>query len=676
MRNPIRQDASVVICLVFTTLISRIFLRSYGYDQYDVVLFKYGIDNLTPIHAPGYPIFLVFGRFLIYFTGNSLDSLICISIISSMVFVTSTFLIAKILFNDRFVALSSAILIMTNPTVWLYGIIGMSDMFQAAGVSLVVLFCAAAMKYNKSKFLYVSFIIFGITLGIKLSHALLIPLLIYTYIKVKDEKSIPKSLASFVVPFLAWSLPFYTLMASPQLKQATSGILIRDFSAFNVLQYGTLNKIKELFAYSAFIHYTYTILLLSILIFIIIIFYVIVYFGTKNEKIIKIKIDYSFSSIKRLFNRYNPQVFLVLWAAPYIAFNYIVLAPRLRYYLPVYPAFVFLALFLLNNISKLDTQKSLGTLNKYIPIILIFIIVAFSTYISLDTVSTYHENLDTRSQTILYYKDIGLKNAENGKESTVIINSVWGGRMDFQFYNIIYNSSFYTNMLETINYQPLKYPVSEKDLKESETKLISLMHDKYMKNKEVFLVGDLIGPPSPVDNIIFKLEKINTFYRPREWIIDDPQGYISIYRYTSLGEPLWSESNKIETTRSDFPIRDLKIGKLEDGNLYTFLFSHAPNTGIKFTNFSVTVPGNGSVKINILYGFAEGAQNTNGVNFWVFINGRNVLLDKKLYTSNLSTFSYNLSELKETKVDISLGIDPNGNNAYDWAVWIPTIIIK
>lgn len=669
-----KKDVCIISCLAFIAFFSRIYFRSYGYDQYDVTLFKYGIDNLTPVHPPGYPVLLLLGKFLNYFTGSSVDSLIYISIISSVVFIISTYLISMILFDNRLISLLSAVIILVNPTVWLYGIIGMSDMFQAACAILIVLFCAAAFKYNNPKYLYLSIFIFGITLGIKLNHVLLLPLLIFVYMKIREKTSLLKSLASFVISLLVWIIPLQVLIAPhpPPFNLSTREILMRDLSAFNVYNYGPLNKIIDLFAHSAFVHYK-LISLFFCMSFLIFLIYVLLY--TKNNDVFfKEKMDLSFLSIRKVLKYHELEAFLMLWLLPYIFFNYLLLAPQLRYYILVYPSIILLTVFSFYKASIFDSQNFLykKILKKSI-FILLLLFILFSFYVSIDTVSAYHKNLDTRSQLILYYKDISLKNAQNGKETAVFINNLF--RRDLYSFNVIYNSTLYTNMLETVDYRIFKVPFSEQDLKKSETELIHLMEERYTKNKDVYMVSDFVASTSPLDYKAFKLKKIATFYR-QEWIIDDPQGYINVYRYSLIGEPLWNETWKQVGNEYDIPIKDLTFGKLEDGNMYTFLFFHAPDTGVRFVNYSIYVPDEKSATLDLIYGFVYGAEKTNGVNFSVVINGKNVLSHTKLYNNELSIFSYNLSEFEKSNVSISLGVDANGSDAFDWSVWIPTIAVR
>lgn len=680
-------DLLLIGLLGAITFFTRFYFHSYSYDQYDVTMFKYSVDTLIPVHAPGYPVFLIFARFLNCFTHNSLSSLIYISVCSSVVFVITTFLIAKILFESRFVALSSALLVMANPTVWLYGIIGMSDMPQAAFVSLVVLFCAAAFKHKKPIFLYISLFTLGITLGVKINHVLLLPLVLYTGFKFRhDIDVILKSIISFITSIILWAIPFYTLMVTPQLKQATTGILLRDFAAFNVFSVGPTRKIYELIRYSAFSHFSDLSVVVLVVVALVLVFYIAIYLITKEEKVLRISLPYSFTNIKNIFTKYDKILFILLWALPYIMFIFVVIASRLRYYLPIYPAIAMSSVALLSSFFKLTTSNK-GVRNNMLirflklkkdilTTILISMLIIFSTTVSIYTVAPYHNELDTRSQVILSLKDIGIKNAQQGEETFVYINGLWGGRMDFYYYLIASDINNIPKM-NVIGYKPLTFPFDDNELLKAEHNLLDMLsNDSNRAQTEVYLVGDLISSPNPLrnSNIVFRLKQLNDFSRQNEWIIDDPQGHIRVYHYENLGEAVWQDMI-INNSEYNTPLSNINVGKLEDGSIYQYMFSHAPETGKKYINFTLDIPDedNAAVDLNLLYGFVDGAEKTNGVEFSMLVNRKNIFSDNKGYTGNLSFFRFNLTNFKGESLNIVLGVNPHGNNAFDWSVWIPSI---
>lgn len=676
-----RADVLIIFVLIVATLCTRYYFRSEGYDVYDITMFKYGVDTLKPIHPPGYPVFLLFAKFLNTATHNGLTSLIYVSVISSTILVVTTYLISRLLFENRLIALFSALLILSNPTVWLFGVIGMSDMFQAAISCVVILFCVAALKYHSYSCYFISLFLFGITLGVKFTHILLIPLLIYTGVLIGPEtkKLVVGSILSLTASIALWAIPFYCFMATPQLIEGTRGLLIRDILAFNVITSGPISKLFELVSYSSFTHVLTTInisitwlLIGFVSLFILLI---VVKLAMKNDKVLVFSLRYSLADLVGFVSHHNSFMIMMLWIFPYSLFNFIFIASRLRYYLPIYPAIAIIFTFMVYKCLLCFECSSLH-FKRLLPPIILSMIIIFSTAVSVITVSPYHSELDTRSQVIYNLTNLAENNSKFGSDTVVYINSIWPGRMDMNYYFTIYKIGKLNNMSVFI-YNPLRNPVSNEEIVAAEKDLLRKMA-KSAENvsTKVYLVGDLISLENSIadETNIFRFRLIGDFFRENEWVIDDPQGHICVYQYDLLGNSLWDSLISSLSLCSD-KYSYTSIHKLEDKNLYRYLFTHAPENGTKYFNFSFDVPANKSrsVNLDLLYGFVEGASGTTGVNFSVYINGRRIDSANKDYTGHLDLFRINLTDLKGKRADIALGVDSLGNNAWDWSAWVPII---
>ena len=537
------NNSALIICvLAIITILTRFYYRSKGYDMYDIAMFAYGVDTLKPIHPPGYPIFILSAYILNFITHNSLVSLIYISIVSSAFFIVASYLIARILFEDKLIATLSVLLLLSSPTVWVFGIMGMSDMLQAALVSIVVLFSAATLRYKTSKYYYIALIFFGITLGAKLTHILLVPLLLYSgFIFRNDLKLIIKLIFCLTLSIALWAIPFYGFMATPTLIAGTRELMVRDVSAYNILNVGPITKLIQLVSYSAYTHF----LILNHIsyAFLVLIFVVLCIFinlSIKNKKMLLFYPKYRLANARRFVTTDNKFVFILLWVLPYFIFNFIFIAARLRYYLPIYPAVAISCVVLLNMIiCNFSLKERSPNFRKSSLTIIVLIFVLFSFIVSVTAVSPYHNELDTRSQVVSFITDLAKNDSCHGKDTAVYINSLWPGRMEFQAYLMIYKTNMINN-LSLIVYSPLQYPASKEEVNNAEQGLLTMLNEKSKSNRtDVYFVGDLVSPSDALanENNTSKLRLKGDFFREDEWVIDDPQGHIRIYQYKPLELP-------------------------------------------------------------------------------------------------------------------------------------------
>jgi hypothetical protein len=672
------KEGIIVVFLGILTFFSRYFFKSQSIDMYDVAMFAFGSNTFTPIHSPGYPVLLLFARFFDFFTGDTVNSLIYISIFSSVLLVIATYFIARIFFKDQIVSIICALLLLVQPTVWLFGIIGMSDMLQATCVSLVVVFCAAAFHYKKSGYLYIASFLFAITLGVKISHFLLVPLILYTIIELHPRIiDIVKSGFSFLLGLALWGIPFYTLMDRRYLQ--TENLVFRDAGNYNILVIGFFNKIQLLLGKSAFSHFKNISLFLCALTLLIIFLCICYYLWIKEKKELCICLPYTIKGISEIIAKNKTLVFFALWIISYVTVFFLFFSWQPRYYLPIYPAIIISFVWLSKSTVQLLDFNKKSVKNNILKsiinnkIILFLCIVSilgiFSTYVSIVTLTPFHNEVDTRSQTIYFTKEISSSNALNGQDTYVYINSIWDGRMAFRAYMNYYNVSEF-NSPHFIEFMPFSKVPEIDQMNDAECDLLNKMNANSGKNSKIYLVGDLVSQLSCNDRV-FQLKLLKIFSRSNEWIVDDPHGEIRLYEYEKIGNSIWPEIQN-SSDYSQYPLAKPKIETMEDDAIYPILFSPTSEIGEEAINFSLNVPKNESEQyhVKIMYGFVKGANQTNGVKFSMLLNGVEQFSETKRYTGKLSTYDLDLTKNRGENVTISLIVDSNGNTAYDWSSWV------
>lgn len=671
------KDGIIVVILGTITFLTRFSFKSQSIDIYDVAMFAVGSDTFTPIHSPGYPVLLIITRFLDFFTKNSITSLIFISIFSSVILVIITYLVAQIFFKDRVISFFSALLILVQPSVWLFGIIGMSDMLQAACVGLVVVFCAAAINYKKNYLLFIALFLFAIALGIKISHFLLLPLILYTIIEIRPKIiDIGKSIISFLIGLFLWIVPFFTLMDLSKLNN--EGLILRDAGNYNVFVIGFINKLILLTGKSAYLHFEKTTIILCLVTLSLFILFICFYLGLKDQKTLCFCIPYSMKGINSKITQNKNLTFFALWIIPYLVIFFLFFGWGIRYYLPIYPAMSIVFVWLFKSAVQLVDPAKITISNPifkkflamgniiFCGMLVIFCI--FSAYVSIVTIAPYHNEVDTRSQVITYISNISTLNAAAGKDTYVYINSLYWGRMVFRAYIDYYNVSEF-NSTHFIEHVPFSTPPTPDQLKTAERDLLKMMNSDSGNNSKIYLIGGLESQ-SLYNERVFQLKLLKTFSRTNEWIIDDPQGEIQLYEYEDLGNSIWPEiQNSLDSSK--YSLINLKTETMEDDVIYQQLFDHAPEKGQKIFNVTLNIPDDESKNnLKFKYGFVKGANQTDGVIFSILLNGVRQFSETKQYTGKLSTYDLDLTKYHGENVTLSLIVDPNGNNAFDWSAWV------
>jgi len=119
----------------------------------------------------------------------------------------------------------------------------------------------------------------------------------------------------------------------------------------------------------------------------------------------------------------------------------------------------------------------------------------------------------------------------------------------------------------------------------------------------------------------------------------------------------------------------LEFGKVEDGTDRLYLFMHPKQSGKVWWNFTIDVAPE-RASLVLIYGFRAGANASDGVIFSAFVNGLGILSANKAYTRRLSAFEFDLADYRGESVAVSLGVEPYGNNAWDWAIWVPYLSLN
>jgi len=174
------------------------------------------------------------------------------------------------------------------------------------------------------------------------------------------------------------------------------------------------------------------------------------------------------------------------------------------------------------------------------------------------------------------------------------------------------------------------------------------------KNQKILLIIPIAILFSINISLFFEMDEKYEHGLPRN-VIHDANHFLLTEMW--LGEYSGVQGNE--------PISKIRRANLEGGWRDTVLLLHPPKEGIKFWNFTMSIPDNKNYDIEIKYGFMNNAIfRSDPVEFRTYINGELVFQDEKTFTWNPETTKIKLDKYDENKVQVALATNAKdkGNN--------------
>ncbi len=198
-----------ILLIVFISFIIRMYLRSNYLDDWDSVQFALALDNysiaLHQPHPPGYPVYVFLGRLLHLVFPNVTDSLVYLSILFGTLSIIAIYLLAKKFFGE-IVGVMSALMLSFTPAHLEFSDVAMSDIVSLFFiiVTIYLLYLSMASK----NYLYLASISLGITVGVRQTDLLLVPLyFVFLIYHRNDLKACILSILLLSLSVCAWLVP-------------------------------------------------------------------------------------------------------------------------------------------------------------------------------------------------------------------------------------------------------------------------------------------------------------------------------------------------------------------------------------------------------------------------------------------------------------------------------------
>ncbi len=181
-----------IIAFVIVMFVFYLLTLSRSWDDEDSILFIRGVREFNVAeyqpHPPGYPIYIFFGKISVFLMKDELLGLTILSAIFGALSLAVFYFLIFEMYNKK-TALMSTMLMAVTPLFWLNSLKAMSDIPGLFFILLSMYFIYHFIKYKEIKSLYIGSFVSAIAIGVRF-HAtfVVIPLLVYTFFKVKNEK--------------------------------------------------------------------------------------------------------------------------------------------------------------------------------------------------------------------------------------------------------------------------------------------------------------------------------------------------------------------------------------------------------------------------------------------------------------------------------------------------------
>jgi len=218
VRYFIRRNCDQLV-LVLIALFLYLSFMSCSFDEWDsynfaFALSQYDVERHRP-HPPGFPLYILFGRVMMYLKGNPLVALTGISAISGALMVLPVYALSRKMY-DRSTAVLTSLALMFTPTVWILSEVALADMLFTSLLTLAISLLYLGTK-GSPRVLQLSWLIYGLAIGIRPNPSALTPLVLWitsTILTLKrtGKRVVVKGVLLFLIGVTAWSVPMISVV--------------------------------------------------------------------------------------------------------------------------------------------------------------------------------------------------------------------------------------------------------------------------------------------------------------------------------------------------------------------------------------------------------------------------------------------------------------------------------
>lgn len=453
---------NMLILLIAFALITRIIFASPYLEDWDSVQFAIAINHYSITehlpHAPGYPIYILMGKFINIFVNDPGRSLIFLSVFFGSISVAPIYLFTKKAF-DKDTALIASLIFTLVPVEWMLSGVALTNapgLFFISSLVTAIFYYLSNIKY----LLFLSFVA-GLILGIRFTEiSVVIGILAFSLLRF-PLKNYLYALILFILGALVWIIPMILITGLAEF--INSYLWIANYIISHDAQLGTdltfidilRSRVTQLLSLLK-ISYSSLLLTVAVIATLVII-------------------------IKKMFIQEQKYLFILIWLFSYLlplVFIYNLEVPR--YTLPLAPPISILVAFIISRALK----------TKPVFIILFILIVTTLSLQSLSQLTRFQSQIPPNIAAIQF-----VRNNFKSENTTIISSYTY---RQFQYYAPEYNA-YYSDKIDYVEIPKDHYLIT--DYLPLKQKAISAENFRLIDSKEFH------GDP----DIFSRLPKVNLY---------------------------------------------------------------------------------------------------------------------------------------------------------------------
>jgi hypothetical protein len=224
-----------IFLIVFVSFVLRIIFLEKWMGDWDSIQLALGLNEFSIVkhqpHPPGYPIYILIGKFFRLFSSNDTQALTWMSSVFGSLTIFPLYFIAKQLFDKQVSfsaknkkwALFASFLFIFTPVVWLLSVTALTDI---VGLFFLVLIAYLFFRYIKSKkvIILVS-LLAGVSIGARFNEfPIILGLLFWVMVKQRILRFALLQLLALILGVCLWLIPMILLTGWNEFFQAFSEI--------------------------------------------------------------------------------------------------------------------------------------------------------------------------------------------------------------------------------------------------------------------------------------------------------------------------------------------------------------------------------------------------------------------------------------------------------------------
>jgi hypothetical protein len=193
-------------------LVSRIAIAPHTFWEHDELLFAHALRDFDPLrfhpHPPGYPLYVLLGKFVNLFLGDAFRSLVSISIVFAVIGFLALARLFRRLIDDADLAVAAALIVYFSAAMLIHSVLPMSDGPAFALVALTLLAIADVGTGQHERAAILTGVAASCAIGVRPQLLVpLLPALLIALWQMRTRRERIASVIAFAFISLLWFLP-------------------------------------------------------------------------------------------------------------------------------------------------------------------------------------------------------------------------------------------------------------------------------------------------------------------------------------------------------------------------------------------------------------------------------------------------------------------------------------